>query len=110
MPKKRTYSPYAKEAAALLGHHIMLGRKERRMSEMDFSRRVGIARGTLRKIEKGEMNCEIGIVLEAAALAGVPLFDMSSYRSLAAAATQATDKLTLLPKRIRKPKDVDDDF
>lgn len=41
------------------------------MAAQDLANRVGISRTTLYNIEKGEPGPEIGIVFEAAALAGV---------------------------------------
>jgi transcriptional regulator with XRE-family HTH domain len=110
--KKRVYSPYTKDAAALLGKYIQLARKSRRLTTTDFASRVGISRITLQKIEKGDLKCELGIVLEAAAIAGVSLFSVDpNLNNLSANLESASDKLALLPKSIRKPKkELDDDF
>lgn len=110
--KKRVYSHYTKDAAILLGKSIQLARKARRFTAGDFADRVGISRITLQKIEKGDLKCELGIVLEAAALAGVALFDVdSSNGTFAANLDSVNDKLALLPKSIRKRrKEIDDDF
>jgi transcriptional regulator with XRE-family HTH domain len=111
--KNRSYSRYTKDAAVLLGKDIQLARKARKFTASDFAERVGISRVTLQKIEKGDLKCELGIVLEAAALAGVKLFDLDPHGSASFAAhlESINDKLALLPKRIRKAnKDVDDDF
>ena len=110
--KKRTYSHYTKDAAILLGKSIKLGRKARRLTTSDFAERVGISRVTLQKIEKGDLKCELGIVLEAAALAGVPLFSVDPYNDKFTKNLESVDdKLALLPKSIHKrKKDIDDDF
>src|SRR5437762_737421 len=110
--KKRTYSHYTRDAAALLGKSIKLARKARRLTTSDFAARVGISRITLQKIEKGDLKCEVGIVLEAAALAGVPLFHVDPGRGKFATILEGVnDKLALLPKSIRKSKqEIDDDF
>jgi transcriptional regulator with XRE-family HTH domain len=110
--KKRAYSQYTKEAAALLGKDIQLARKARRFTASDFADRVGISRITLQKIEKGDLKCELGIVLEAAALAGVKLFDVDpSYGSLQGRLESVNDKLALLPKSVRRrTQEVDDAF
>jgi len=110
--KKRTYSHYTKDAAVLLGKDIQLARKARRFTASDFADRVGISRITLQKIEKGDLKCELGIVLEAAALAGVKLFDVDpNTSSFTGRLESVNDKLALLPKSIRqRRKDVDDDF
>lgn len=109
--KKRTYSRYAKDAALLLGGYIQVGRKARKLSERDFASRMGISRTTLQKIEKGDLKCELGIVLEAAALAGVKLFDTDQDQSFAKNLESLNDKLALLPKSVRKKHiEVDDAF
>lgn len=111
MPKRtRAYSRLAEEALALLARQIRLARKSRRMSESELAARVGIARSTLQLIEKGDPKVEIGLVLEAAAIAGVTLFEPEGA-SLADQISRLDDKLTLLPKSARRPRmAVKDDF
>ena len=95
---------------ALLGKQVKLARKERRMSEHDLAARVGIARSTLQRIEKGDASVEIGLVLEAAALTGVDLF-VPDATTLAPQISRIDDKLALMPGSIRKSRrQVDDDF
>ena len=103
----RTYSPYVSEAAELLGKLIKLGRKQRQWTEQDLADRVGISRSTLKKIEKGDLRCEIGLALEAAAVTGVTLFEADPSR-LTMDIELVTSKLALLPNSVRakgKPKD-----
>ena len=103
----RTYSPYVSEAAELLGKLIKLGRKQRQWTEQDLADRVGICRSTLKKIEKGDLRCEIGLALEAAAVTGVTLFEADPSR-LTMDIELVTSKLALLPNSVRakgKPKD-----
>ena len=80
------------------------------MAERDLAARVGIARSTLQRIEKGDPSVEIGLVLEAAALTGVDLF-VPEATTLAPQISRVDDRLALMPGSIRKtnPK-VDDDF
>ena len=110
--KKRVYSHYTKEAAVLLGKSIKLGRKARRFTVHDFADRVGISRITLQKIEKGDLKCELGLVLEAAALAGVMLFNVEPGRgSFGVPLEKVNDKLALLPNSIRNSrKEIDNAF
>ncbi len=42
MAKQRTYSKYAREAAALIGEQIKLGRKQQQWSEKNLADRAGI--------------------------------------------------------------------
>lgn len=110
MSTLRSYSRLTREALALLGARIKLGRKSRRMSEKDLAARVGIARSTLQKIERGDPTVNIGLVFEAAVIVGVPLFVPDRTR-LAPYLERVSDKLALLPKSIRtSPNAVQDDF
>ena len=80
------------------------------MSEHDLAARVGIARSTLQRLEKGDPTVEIGLVLEAATLTGVELF-VPEARTLAPQIDRVDDKLALMPGSIRKSRHpVDDDF
>ncbi len=107
---KRTYSRFAVHAATLLGKQIKLARKERKWTEKELAERAGISRGTLQKIEKGDLRCEIGLVFEVAVLVGIKLFE-AEQPSVATNIKHTDDKLALLPKQIRKVKKaVDDDF
>ncbi len=99
--QKRAYSHYTKDAVVLLGKLIRLARKDRRMTEHDLADRAGIARGTLQKIEKGNLKCEIGIFFEVATLVGIKLFD-SDNSALSMHIDRIDDKIALLPKSIRK--------
>jgi transcriptional regulator with XRE-family HTH domain len=110
MTKGRTYSRYTREAAVLLARQVRLGRKRRKWTEHELAERVGIARATLQKIEKGDLSVAIGLVFEVAALVGVTLFDDERV-ALYAHIARTEDKLALLPSSIRKrSKPVDDEF
>ena len=107
----RTYSRYTREAGALLGKLIKLGRKEREWTEQELAERAGVSRTTLKKIEKGDLGVEIGLMFEVAVLVGVKLFD-EEFSSLRSHIAHADDKLSVLPKAVRKRRkvSVDDDF
>lgn len=105
----RVYSPYVQESAALLGGLIQLGRKERKWSEQQLADRAGISRTTLKKIEKGDLKCEIGLFFELAALTGVTLFEAERGR-LSKEIDLVSAKLALLPRSIRAKRKVKDDF
>ena len=106
---KRIYSNYCQDAARLLGDLIQTSRKEKKMTAADLASRAGISRGTLFKIEHGNLACELGIVFEVAAIAGISLFEMSPA-SLSVELAHVRSKLHLLPKRIQVSKDFDDNF
>lgn len=106
----RTYSQYTEEAVALLGRLIRTGRLEQKIPAQELAERAGISRGTLQRIEKGELRCEIGAAFELAALVGVRLFDTDAA-GLHVARRHAEERLALLPKAARgKVGVVDDDF
>lgn len=110
MDKKRVYSRYSMAAAQLLGKAIQLGRKERKFTAQELADRAGISRGTLIKIEKGDMRCELGLVFEVAALVRIKLFDADEGQ-LTMDIDRLNDKIALLPKSIRPAsRVVKDDF
>ena len=101
-------SPLTKEALALLGARVRLGRRQRRWTVDSLAERVGVSPTTLRKVERGDPSVAIGTVLEAAVLVGVTLFhDEPRWRALEAEAVAA--RLALLPA-VPRPLPVDDDF
>lgn len=108
--RTRTHSPYAVEAAQLLGAQIRLARRERRWSQEELAERAGITPDTLSKVERGDLSVGLGAAFEAAALVGVPLFhdDRSRLRD---DLDRTRDRSALLPQRVRARKeDVKDDF
>ena len=107
---KHVYSRYTREAVALLGKHIALGRRRRRLTAQALAERVGISRNTLQRIERGDVKVEIGVAFEAAAIVGLALFD-ADLKGLASYAGRIEDRLAVLPKYVReKPAEADDDF
>lgn len=107
---KRTYARYTQGALALLGGMIRLGRKQRKMTEHELAERLGIARSTLQRMEKGDPKVEIGLMFEAATLVGIRLFD-SDEKGIAALASRTDDRIALLPKHVyRAGKRVEDEF
>ena len=112
MPKTiaRTYSHYSREAVALLGALIREARNERKFTVQELAERAGISRGLLQRIEKGNLKCEIGAVFEVATIIGIKLFD-ADESTLTKYLRQTNEKLSLLPKSVRKKsKVVHDDF
>ncbi|MCK5682044.1 helix-turn-helix transcriptional regulator [bacterium] len=106
----RTYSRYSRDAVVLLGKLIRSARKERKLTTQELAVRAGISRGLLQRIEKGDLKCGIGAVFEVAAIVGVKLFE-AEETTLTGHIRRAEEKLSLLPKSVRKAaKVVDDDF
>lgn len=80
------------------------------MTAQELADRAGISRGLLQRIEKGDPKCALGATFEAAAIVGVKLFDTEAT-TLTKHIRQTDDKLSLLPKSVRKNvKAADDDF
>lgn len=115
-PLNRAYSRYSQEAIALLGQMIRAGRIERKITGVEMASRMGTSRSLLQRIEKGDPGCAIGAVFEAAAIAGVPLFETDSLSEteksrLGARHALAGEILRLLPKTARKSRrTIKDDF
>lgn len=109
-PIPRTYSRYGREAIIVLGQLIRINRIERKLSVVELAARVGISRDMMRRIEQGDPRCGIGVVFEAAAIVGVPLFE-EGRNNLTIRMTEQKEKLRLLPKSIHKSRTVvKDDF
>lgn len=102
-------SPHTSEAIDLLGERVRLGRLERRWTLRELAERVGVSVPTMRKVERGDPSVGLGIAFEAATLTGVPLFDPDPSR-LSLEAARVEDRLAVLPRVVRKPAEVDDDF
>lgn len=98
----RNYSRYTREVLLLLGKQIRIARKEQHMSEQNLAERVGVSRGTLRQIEQGAPSVAVGVLIEAAVIAGVELF-IPEATTLAPQLADADYKLRLLPKAAREP-------
>lgn len=109
-PTHRTYSRQNLEALEMLAQLIHVARIEQKMSAQEMADRAGISRPLLRRIENGDPGCAIGSVFEVATIAGVPLFTGQPDR-LETQRSALAEKLSLLPKRARKPRRViHDDF
>lgn len=107
---KRAYSRYTSEALALMGKQIRLGRKERRWTAQELAERVGVSRGTIQRIEKGDPKVEIGVMFEAASLVGLKLFD-ADYSGIRVRIGEVDARIAVLPKHVYPTnRDTDDDF
>ena len=107
----RPHSPYAADAARLLGVQIRLARRQRGWSQQELAERLGITTRTVSKIERGELSVALGSAFEAAALVGVPLFHAERSR-LAAEIDRFEARAALLPRPsgVREDEQVMDDF
>ena len=109
-PAQRSYSRYAREAAELLGLMIHSARVECGLTVAEVAERAGVSRGLVHRIEKGEMGSSLGAAFEVSAIVGLRLFD-ADPTTLTRHLSMARDKLTLLPKSVRRgTTKVKDDF
>ncbi|WP_040600297.1 helix-turn-helix domain-containing protein [Patulibacter medicamentivorans] len=105
----RSYHPISQEAGRLLGAQVHAARVARGWTLQELAERVGATPHTVRKVEHGDLTVGLGVALDAAVLVGVPLFVEERAR-LASEVGRAEERLTLLPRRVRSDRDVDDDF
>ena len=109
MRKPRAYSPLTRDAALILGATVRAARRERRWTVDELAERVGVNHTTIRKVERGDLSVGLGTAFEAAALLGVPLFgDDPDRRRIEA--QRLEDRLAVLPRRVRRPVKVSNDF
>jgi transcriptional regulator with XRE-family HTH domain len=104
-----TFSPLTLEATRLLGARVRLSRRERRWTTQELAERIGVTRPTLLRIERGDPSVSLGAAFEAATILGVPLFDEDTSRRRIEAG-RVDDRLAVLPKTVRKPLRIDNDF
>lgn len=108
--KKRSYARYTIAAVELMGRLVELERKSRRMTANEMADRLGVDRGTLQRLEKGDPKVALGLAFEACAILGIQLFGETA-QGLTMRLDEAGKRLALLPKRVRpKQLSVDDDF
>ncbi|MBC7461423.1 MAG: helix-turn-helix domain-containing protein [Thermoleophilia bacterium] len=107
---KKRHLAHTREAARLLGVEVESRRKERRWTEAELAERAGISRTTLWKVERGDTTVALGTVFDVATLVGVTLFH-DTVADVASARQRVSDRLELLPDRIRvSAREVNDDF
>jgi len=106
----RTYSPYSRDAARLLGLMIHNARIERELTVEELAERAGVSRGLVYRAEEGDMGCTIGAVFELAAIVGVPLFT-TALSAMTLHIANAEKTLSLLPRAVHhSKKEVKDDL
>ena len=105
-----SYSRYALAAIQHLGQLVRLKRIERRITGEEFADRLGVARGTVQRLERGDPKVALGIAFEACTLLGIPLFEQERGR-LTGRISDTAERLALLPKAARaRGAKIDDDF
>jgi transcriptional regulator with XRE-family HTH domain len=102
MRQPHTFSRATLEVARLLGLEIARTRRARRWTAADLAERAGISVVTLRKVERGDPTVALGTAFEVATLLGIPLF-ATSREELSALTARGSERLALLPARVRQP-------
>ncbi|WP_035069192.1 helix-turn-helix transcriptional regulator [Nitratidesulfovibrio termitidis] len=109
-PTTRAYSRHTTAALVLLGNLIREARTTSRLTAGELAERAGISRDLLRRVERGDPGCSIGVVFEVATLLGVPLME-ADPRHLALRLQHSVEKRALLPKAVHAARGkVKDDF
>jgi transcriptional regulator with XRE-family HTH domain len=96
------------DALQVLGNQIRLARHAKGWTIADLAARVDAGPRTIVNIESGAPTVSIGTVFNAAFTVGVNLFGLEGPE-LARARRQGEETLALLPSKVRKPTDREDD-
>lgn len=106
--------PGVKAALKELGGLISCARKEKRWTQEELARRIGVNRMTVVRLEKGAPEVATGWYLTAAWLLGLPILTwqaMGEGRSETVVGDLLTKLKKNLPKTVRQPgKTIDNDF
>lgn len=101
-------SNQAREALQLLAVMIRAARVQRGMSAAELSKRVGVSRGAIQRLEAGEPGTAIGTAFEAAVVLGIPLFDIPAS-DLGGLLQHKREVNALLPRRAFQAAQADPD-
>jgi transcriptional regulator with XRE-family HTH domain len=63
--------PQTQRRAEALGERLRLARMRRRMSLSELADRVGVARGTLTRLEQGDLSVSLGLLARVLAILGL---------------------------------------
>jgi len=117
MKSKKNITPFppgVQKSIKEMGEMIACARKEKRWTQEELARRIGVSRMTVVRIEKGAPEVATGWYLTAAWLLGLPVLTWQT-RGEGKSDTMVGDLLTKLknnlPGRVRKSrKKIDNDF
>jgi len=69
MPRNRyPLYPQTQRRAEALGERLRLARMRRRMSLAELAKRTGVARGTLTRLERGDLSVSLGLLARVLAI------------------------------------------
>lgn len=63
--------PQTQRRAEALGERLRLARMRRRMSLAELAKRVGVARGTLTRLERGDLTVSLGLLARVLTILGL---------------------------------------
>lgn len=109
MTNASPHSRYPTHALQLLAQLIRRHRIERRLTSQGLADHLGISRNFVHRIENADPGCAVGKVFEAAATVGIRLFDID-HETMATKISEVKDELQVLPRSVRRPRKVKDDF
>lgn len=110
MKHRPPQSRYTRNALKLFGMAVRERRLAQKMTAAELADRVGVSRGLIQRLEKGEAGTAIGVAFEAATIVGLRLFD-AQPSTMSEHITSLARVLTLMPKSARRSKaEIDDDF
>lgn len=101
--KAEKYTPSAQRALRRLGNALQIARKKRRMTVEDFAERVGVAKGTIIRLEKGDAGVSIGTL----AMAFLALGELHRLEDIIDVSRDDAGLLldqSRLPERVRNPR------
>ncbi|MCL1801887.1 MAG: helix-turn-helix domain-containing protein, partial [Promicromonosporaceae bacterium] len=98
--RKLCPAPDVVAALAIFGSQIQIARTRLGLTAEELGDRVGVSARTVRSVEKGEPNPNIGNAFAVALAAGVDLFGTGSRETRAELAEGHRQTVLLLPQRV----------
>ncbi|WP_426516855.1 helix-turn-helix transcriptional regulator [Diaminobutyricibacter sp. McL0618] len=95
----------ASDAARILGVQVRVARHAQGWTAEQLGERSGVSERTVLQVENGSPSVSIGNALNVAAVAGVPLFDITDPRTLSRVRASMEQALTLIPSNVRNRKE-----
>lgn len=97
------------DALAYIGALIREARTARRWTQESLGSRVGVTARTVRSAEQGAPTVAAGTLFELAVICGLNITGPTG-ESVASLHEQTTQRLRLLPERVRATQTINDDF
>jgi transcriptional regulator with XRE-family HTH domain len=95
----------ASDAARILGAQVRIARQKLGWTAVQLGEKSGVSGRTVLQVEIGSPSVSLGNALNVAAVAGVPLFDITDPRTLSRVRVTMEQALTLIPSNVRNRKE-----